>query len=160
MQLAETNLLIYNFAIFGRRKFFRVVAHTFSTGTVDAKQLRAGSSPRTRHNIRDQGVVLYQNIYIILSELEEKILHVFLHVKSTSLRNHEIFPSVKNFPLENFFCITLVQKIQGIKFALVSEYEVRIAKFEKISLKKYAKLPKPTRRGRMWGAGRHTLVQN
>ena len=61
-------------------------AHTFSTGTLGAAQLRTGKSPR-----RPTTIFLFRGSNttrdcVIFPEFEEKILHVIFHVKSLCLR--------------------------------------------------------------------------
>ena len=61
-------------------------AHTFSTWTLGAAQLRTGTSPRTETTIF---VIRGSNSTrecVIFSDFEEKILHIIFHVKSLCLR--------------------------------------------------------------------------
>ena len=61
-------------------------AHTFSTWTLGAAQLRTGTSPR-------RGTIIFvirglnsTGEFVIFPDFEEKILHVIFHIKSLSLR--------------------------------------------------------------------------
>ena len=57
-------------------------AHTFSTGTLGAAQLRTGRSPRRAATILMIRGSNFTRISVIFPDFEEKILHVILHVKS------------------------------------------------------------------------------
>ena len=61
-------------------------AHTFSTGTLGAAQLRTGTSARRGTTIFVIRGSNSSGECVIFPEFEEKILHVLFHVNSQSLR--------------------------------------------------------------------------
>ena len=68
------------------KNFHVYFAHTFSTGSVDAAQLRKGTSPRRGTTIIVIRGSNSTRICVIFPDFEENIFHYFLHVKCISLR--------------------------------------------------------------------------
>ena len=68
------------------KNFHVYFAHTFSTGSVDAAQLRKGTSPRRGTTIIVIRGSNSTRICVIFPDFEEKILLVIFHFKRLSLR--------------------------------------------------------------------------